>query len=77
MKEEKHNPYKSKLPDDAKKIKQIGAYEIYLSNSQHSIYFVTADYHAGALKVSKEDLLELLKTLESSGKGSFLRLFRK
>jgi len=77
MQEEKHNPYRSKLPSDAKKIKQIGAYEIYLSDSQRSIYFVTADYHAGALKISKDDLSELLKLVESSGKGSFLKRFRK
>lgn len=63
MKEEKHNPYKSKIPDDAKIIKQIGAYEFYYSESQHSIFILTTDYHAGALKISKDDLLELLRMI--------------
>jgi len=71
MKEEKHNPYKSEIPEDAKKIKQIGSHELYLSDSQNSIFIVTADYHSGALKFSKDDLSELLGLIESSTKGSF------
>ena len=63
---EKDSPIDSTLPGDVKRIKKIGSYEFFFSESQHSIFIETRDYHPGALELSKNELFELLGIIELS-----------
>ena len=63
---EQDSPNDSKLPGDAKRIKKIGSYDVYFSELEHSIFIVTRDYHPGALKLSRDELFELLGMIELS-----------
>jgi hypothetical protein len=62
---EKNITLKSKLPEDAQIIKQYGPWNFYFSKSEYSLFVEMTDYHAGPLKVSKSEFLELNKMIDS------------
>ena len=54
----------SSLPDDVVTIRQYGSWTVYFSQSSNSLFLATTDYHAGPLRLTKQDLLEFLTGLE-------------
>jgi hypothetical protein len=56
--------FKNKLPSDAYLIKEIGPWAFSFSKSNCSIYVSTSEYHAGPLKLTRENLTELTDIME-------------
>jgi hypothetical protein len=56
--------FKKELPSDAYRIKEIGNWGFYFSKSTCSLYVSTSEYHAGPLKLSRENLTELTDIIE-------------
>jgi hypothetical protein len=55
---------KYELPSDAYLIKQIGPWVFSFSKSNCSLYISTSEYHAGPLKLTRENLTELTDIIE-------------
>jgi hypothetical protein len=55
---------RNKLPSDAYHIKEIGPWVVSFSKSNCSLYVSTSEYHAGPLKLTKENLIELIDIIE-------------
>lgn len=62
--QKKDTVFRNELPPDASVIKQIGPWEFFFSKSNSSLYVLTTDYHAGPLKLSREDLSEFIGIME-------------
>ncbi|MHA2218933.1 MAG: hypothetical protein ACXADW_19910 [Candidatus Hodarchaeales archaeon] len=59
------NPFKTKLPEDAKLIKKYGSWDFYFSNSEYALYVEMTDYHAGLLRLSEKQFFDLNKMIVS------------
>lgn len=55
------------VPKDALEITKIADWKVFYSGAKKQIYFYPASYHPGALGVTKEKLVELLRLLEEKG----------
>ena len=55
---------RNKLPSDAYRIKEIGPWAFSFSKSNCSLYVSTLEYEAGPLKLTKENLIELIDIIE-------------
>ena len=66
MGEEEKTLFKKELPPDASVIKHIGPWMFLFSKSNSSLYVLTSEYHAGPLKLSWEDLSELIGIIEKN-----------
>ena len=58
--------FRKELPPDASVIKKIDSWAIYFSKSTSSLYVLATEYHAGPLKLSREDLSELMGIIEKN-----------
>jgi hypothetical protein len=58
------NILRNKLPSDAYRIKEIGPWAFSFSISNCSLYVSTLEYQAGPLKLTKENLIELIDVIE-------------
>ncbi len=66
MKDEEKNEYLNPdLPEDARLIKTSGPWSFYFSNSNKALYVETGDYHAGPLKLTKDELLQYAIAIET------------
>ena len=63
---ESSEPTGSNLPNDANTLKMVGDWGIYLSKTVDGIFVKTDDYHAGPLKLSREDLMGLVSAIDKS-----------
>ena len=52
------------LPADAVLVKQIGALGFYFSKTEHAFFIKTEDYHAGAVKFTKTEIIDLLNIFD-------------
>lgn len=64
MAENKDVPADFEVPEDAVMIKRVGPWEFHLSKSDYSLFVVTTDYHSGPLKLSADELFELIGVIE-------------
>ena len=58
----------SELPEDSNTLQKVGDWSIYISKIDDCIFVKTDDYHAGPLKLSKEDLLKFVAAIDNSRK---------
>ena len=58
------NGHEQELPVDAVFVKQIGSLGFYFSKTQHTFFIETSDYHAGPVKFSKTEIIELLNIFD-------------
>ena len=56
--------FKKELPPDACVIKHIGPWMFFFAKSNSSLYVLTSEYHAGPLKLTREDLSEFIGIIE-------------
>ena len=61
-----NTPFENRLPEDARIIKEMGSWSFYASQADQKIYIKTDDYHPDPLKLSKEELLELIAIIDGS-----------
>ena len=59
-----HNP---RIPAKARVVKEHDGWVFHLSQNDHSIYLETADYHADPLRLTLENLHDLIALIEKTG----------
>lgn len=56
----------SGMPEDVQPVKEIGAWGFYTSLSDHCIYIKTDDYHPDPLRLTMQDLIDLIGVISKS-----------